>query len=113
MGTTVGAPILNDVPPNLITGVVKDPRGNVLPNILIEVKDKDNNPVRAFKTNPLGQFASATPILNGVYTMTFEDPQNKQKFDAIEITANGEVMLPLEVISTDERENLRKELFGT
>ncbi|HXS14731.1 MAG TPA: PrgI family protein [Candidatus Saccharimonadales bacterium] len=112
MGTVVGAPFTNDVP-NLIIGVIKDARGNVLPNILIEVKDKDNNPVRAFKTNPLGQFASATPILNGVYTMTFEDPQNKQKFDAIEITANGEVMLPLEVISTDERENLRKELFGT
>lgn len=110
--TSVGTPFVNDVP-NLITGVIKDPRGNVVPNILIEVKDKDNNPVRAFKTNPLGQFASATPILNGTYTITFEDPLGKHKFDTIEITATGEVMLPLEVISTDAREELRQELFGT
>lgn len=111
MGKAVGTPFITDTP-NLISGIVKDPRGNVLPNMLIEVKDKDNNPVRAFKTNPLGQFASATPVMNGVYTITFEDPQGKQKFDTVEITANGEVMQPLEVISVDAREELRKELFG-
>lgn len=109
--TLVGAPLINDVP-NLIAGVVKDPRGNVLPNILIEVKDKDNNPVRAFKTNALGQFASATPVVSGVYTITFEDPQDKQKFDTVEITANGTVLPQLEVISVDQREELRRELFG-
>lgn len=108
---TVGAPLINDVP-NLIAGVVKDPRGNVLPNMLIEVKDKDGNPVRAFKTNPLGQFASATPVISGVYTITFEDPQGKQKFDTVEITANGTVLPQLEVISVDQREELRRELFG-
>ncbi len=111
MGKTVGTPFLTDTP-NLISGVVKDPRGNVLPNILIEVKDKDNNPVRAFKTNPLGQFASATPVMNGTYTITFEDQGEKQKFDTVELTANGEVMQPIEVISVDAREELRKELFG-
>ena len=109
---SVGTPFVSDVP-NLISGIVKDPRGNVLPNMLIEVKDKDGNPVRAFKTNPLGQFASATPVVNGVYTITFEDPNNKQRFDTIELTANGEVLQPLEVISIDAREDLRKELFGT
>ncbi|HEX7042522.1 MAG TPA: PrgI family protein [Patescibacteria group bacterium] len=107
----VGTPLTNDVP-NLISGVVKDPRSNVLPNILIEVKDKDDNPVRAFKTNPLGQFASATPVISGVYTITFEDPQGKQKFDTVEITANGTVLPQLEVFSVDQREELRRELFG-
>ncbi len=108
---SVGTPLTNDVP-NLISGVVKDPRGNVLPNILIEVKDKDGNPVRAFKTNGLGQFASATPVISGVYTITFEDPQGKHRFDAVEITANGTVLPQLEVISVDQREELRRELFG-
>ncbi len=98
--------------PNLISGIVKDSRGNVLPNVLIEVKDKENNPVRAFKTNPLGQFASATPLQNGTYTISFEDPQNKHSFDTVEITASGETLLPFEVISVDKREELRKELFG-
>lgn len=98
--------------PNLITGVVKDARGNVLPNILIEVKDKDGNPVRAFKTNQLGQFASATPLLNGAYTITFEDPAKQHSFDALEITATGEVLPTFEMTSVDKREELRKELFG-
>lgn len=111
MGKSVGAPFVGDAP-NLIAGIVKDPRGNVLPNILIEVKDKDGNPVRAFKTNPLGQFASATPVISGTYTISFEDPNGKQRFDSIEITANGDIMQPLEVISIDAREDLRKELFG-
>jgi len=107
----VGTPFVGDAA-NLISGIVKDPRGNVLPNILIEVKDKDGNPVRAFKTNPLGQFASATPVINGIYTITFEDPNVKQRFDTVELQAEGEVMQPLEVISIDAREDLRKELFG-
>lgn len=106
-----GTPVSPDVP-NLILGVVKDSRGNILPNILIEVKDKDDNPVRAFKTNPQGQFASATPLLNGTYIISFEDPKKQQQFDTIEITADGTIIPPLEVISVDERENLRKSLFG-
>lgn len=105
------APMVSDFP-NIIMGVVKDARGNVLPNILIEVKDTDDNPVRAFKTNQLGQFASATPLLNGTYTILFEDPAKTHNFDAIQIEVIGEIMQPVEVISHDQREDLRKELFG-
>ncbi len=111
LSKSVGLPITPDVP-NLITGIVKDPRGNVLPNMLIEVKDRDGNPVRAFKTNNLGQFASATPLLTGTYTISFEDPAGKNNFDTVEINANGEILLPIEVISSDQREKLRQELFG-
>lgn len=112
MEVKVGVPIVPDDIPNLITGVVKDSRGNVLPNILVEVKDKEGSPVRAFKTNGLGQFASATPLLNGTYEVVFEDPKNEHKFDAIELVANGGVLMPLEIISTDAREELRKSLFS-
>lgn len=98
--------------PNIITGVVKDPRGNIISNILIEVKDQEGNPVRAFKTNSLGQFASATPLGNGTYTLTFEDPRNIHKFKNIELVAKGEDIPLLTVTSTDPREDLRKDLFG-
>lgn len=111
MGKSVGLPLTPDVP-NLMTGIIKDSRQNILPNILIEVKDKDGNAVRAFKTNNLGQFASATPLNNGTYTISFEDPQGKHSFDTVEITANGEILSPLEIISVDDREKLRQELFG-
>lgn len=111
LGKSVGLPILPEVP-NIISGIIKDPRNNPLPNILVEVKDNEGNPVRAFKTNGVGQFASATPLSNGIYRVEFEDPKNEAKFDAVEIQANGEIIMPLEIISVDKREELRKELFG-
>ena len=56
MAHQTGVPIVPEIP-NILSGVVKDARGNILVNILIEVKDKDGNPVRAFKTNShLGSF---------------------------------------------------------
>lgn len=109
--STVGLPSVPDVP-NIVLGIVKDPRGNILPNILVEIKDKDGNPVRAFKTNGLGQFASATPLMSGSYTIEFEDPKGNQKFETVAIEAKGEIMYPLEIISHDAREELRKELFS-
>jgi hypothetical protein len=98
--------------PNVVVGIVKDPRGNVLSNILVEVKDKSGNPVRAFKTNPLGQFASATPLSPGVYTIELEDPKGQNNFDVIQITANNEIMRPIEIISHDARDALRQQLFS-
>ncbi len=107
----LGLPHLPDSP-NLLIGIIKDSRGNVLAGILVEVKDKDGNPVRAFKTNQLGQFASATPLPNGSYTIEFEDPKAEQKFRAVSLTADGTILQPLIIVSIDAREELRKELFG-
>lgn len=111
LGKTLGLPIAPDVP-NLIAGIIKNPRGQLLPNILVEIKDAEGNAVRAFKTNGIGQFASATPLANGVYTLTFEDPTKRNKFDTIEFTASDEIILPIEVISVDTREELRRSLFN-
>lgn len=111
LGKSFGLPIAPEFP-NLVTGIVKDPRGNPLANILVEIKDADSNPVRAFKTNPLGQFASATPINNGTYTIEFEDPKSENKFDIIQFSATGQIILPIEVLSVDTREELRRSLFN-
>ena len=111
MEKSIGLPIASQEP-NLITGIVKDPRGNPLPNILVEVKDPEDNPVRAFKTNGLGQFAAATSLTNGKYIIAFEDPKGQNKFDTVEIEATGTPIMPLEIISVDPREELRRELFN-
>lgn len=110
MSASVGLPNVPDVP-NILIGIVKDPRGATLPGILVEVKDSSANPIRAFRTNQLGQFASATPLANGTYTLEFEDPKKVHKFDKVEIVANGTIMMPLEIFSYDEREDLRRALF--
>jgi hypothetical protein len=106
-----GVPVASEFP-NLVSGIIKDSRGNVLSGILLEVKNKNGESVRAFKTNALGQFASATQITNGSYTIEFEDPKKQHTFAKIAVEANGSIILPLEIISTDGREELRKELFG-
>jgi hypothetical protein len=108
---SIGLPHVSDTP-NVIVGIVKDSRGNVLPNMLVEVKDKDGNPVRAFKTNPLGQFASATPLAVGMYSIELEDPKKLHSFDVIRLTTNNQIMMPIEIISHDAREELRKQLFN-
>lgn len=105
-----GFPSLPDVP-NVALGIVKDPRNKVLQNILVEIVDKDGVPVRAFKTNALGQFRAATPLPNGTYKVFFEDPKKEHDFDTIEVTLSGEIFQPLEVFSIDQREKLRRELF--
>jgi hypothetical protein len=111
MTKSVGLPTVSEFP-NVISGIVKDPRGNPLPNILVEIKDSQANAVRAFKTNALGQFASATPLNNGDFTIEFEDPRGQNKFDTVGFKANGEIILPIEVISVDTREELRRSLFN-
>jgi hypothetical protein len=111
MTKSVGLPTTPEFP-NIITGILKDPRGNPLSNILVEVKDQQANAVRAFKTNALGHFASATPLTNGAYTIEFDDPKGQNKFDTVGFTAKGEIILPIEVISVDTREELRRSLFN-
>ena len=110
-GKSLGLPLVAEFP-NLVAGVIKNPRSNPLPNILVEVKDEAGNPVRAFKTNVLGQFISSTPLANGVYTISFEDPKEENKFDTIELSVTGGILTPIEIISLDTREELRRSLFN-
>lgn len=106
-----GFPTLPDIP-NIILGIIKDPRGKVLQNILVEVVDSNELPVRAFKTNALGQFISATPLPNGTYKIYFDDPGKTHEFETVQVEMKGEIFNPIEVTSVDQREKLRRDLFG-
>ena len=102
--------------PNLIAGVIKDPQRKLLPNIILTIKDKSGLPVRALKTNKLGQFTTATPLPNGTYLLEIEDPMKRYIFDVTQISLSGKIFLPIELIARGEkelmREKLSKELFG-
>jgi hypothetical protein len=110
-GKTIGALNIPDSP-NLVTGITRDARGNALTNILVEIRDKEGNPVRAFRTNEFGRFASATPLANGTYMIQFEDPRAQNKFEQMAVNVTGQIILPIEAISVDAREELRKSLFS-
>ncbi len=102
--------------PNLIAGVIKDPQRKLLPNIILTIKDKSGLPVRALKTNKLGQFTTATQLPNGTYLLEIEDPMKRYIFDVTQLSLSGRVFLPVEIIARGEkelmREKLSKELFG-
>lgn len=114
--TRAGIPKLTTFP-NVVTGIIKDYNGNLLPGILITVRDGNDTPLRALKTNKLGQFAASTPLPNGTYIVEIEDPKNTLVFDKIQIPINGAVASPIEVVAKSqkrvERDKLAKEIFGT
>ncbi len=102
--------------PNVVTGIIKDSDGRLLPNLIVTIKDKDGVPVRALKSNKLGQFAASTPLTEGVYVLDVEDPKNGYKFNRIEVSLANQVLPPLEISAISEkdvvRQKLTKELFG-
>ena len=102
--------------PNVVTGITRDSDNNLLPGVLVTVRDKDGVPVRALKTNRLGQFAASTPITNGTYLVEIEDPRGRYTFDRAQVTLNGSIVPALEIIAKSQkevaREKLAKEIFG-
>ncbi len=111
----IGMPAIPQTP-NIVSGVIRDAQKKLVPNIILTIKDNKNNPIRALKTNKLGQFATATPLPNGVYLIEVEDPLKRYAFDIAEITLSGKVFLPIAISAKGEKELLRekltKELFG-
>lgn len=90
------APPMTTVP-NVINGVVKDANGLLLSDTIIVVKDKNDEPVRALKTNKVGQFAISTALPSGTYLMEVE--KESYDFDYIEVKLTGEILAPIEIRS--------------
>jgi hypothetical protein len=88
------APSLTSAP-NVINGIVRDTAGLLLSNIIIVVKDGKGDPVRALKTNKIGQFAISTPLPNGTYILELESPNHN--FNNIQVELEGEVLPPIEI----------------
>lgn len=79
--------------PNVLNGIVKDKAGNYLEGVIAVIHDKEGLPVRALKTNKLGQFSGSTPLPNGLYTLGLE--KDNFTFDVLQIELTGEVLPPL------------------
>lgn len=90
--------------PNIISGIVKNEDGEGLPSIIVEVKDAQDIPVRAFKTNAKGQFAAATALTNGTYTIEVEDPRNFHTFDKTTITVDGTILSPVTIVGKGQKD---------
>lgn len=95
-------PLVKDIP-NVINGFVKDSRGRLLEGVVVIVKDDQNEPVRALRTNKLGQFVITTPLPNGRYTV--EVTKAGLKFDIITVDILGNVLAPIEFRASGLRTN--------
>jgi len=81
--------------PNIVSGMVFDKNGEIVEGALLEIIDKEGMPVRALKTNKLGQFIIATPLQNGQYEIEIE--KEGLNFDIIKFEAKGEIIPPFEI----------------
>ena len=81
--------------PNILSGVVKDNTGKLIENAILIVKDSTGIPVRALKTNRLGQFSISTPLKSGNHTIELE--KEGLDFDIIEFATSGKVLPPVEI----------------
>ena len=89
------APPIPPSKPNVIVGQVVDPKGAIVENAILEIKDEDGRSVRALKSNKLGHFMIVTPLANGKYQIITE--KEGLAFDPLTITVVGKVVLPIAV----------------
>ncbi len=85
--------------PPFFVGEVKNNKETPLPEILVYIKDQNNNPLRLLKTNPHGVFATFNPLPKGEYTMEAKDPRGSYLFDTMKIQLGETNPAPFTVIS--------------
>ncbi len=83
--------------PNIIVGYVHTPEKKIIDGAIVEICDPQGIPVRALKTNQLGQFQTATPLPNGIYEIELE--KEGYFFDIIKVNFEGKTIPPIEIIS--------------
>lgn len=81
--------------PNTITGQVMDANGKIIEAAIMEIRDANGRPVRAFKTNKLGHFIIVTPLANGRYEIITE--KEGYIFDTVTFEATGTIIPPIAI----------------
>ena len=81
--------------PNLLVGMVMDAQGKIVEGAIIEIRNSRDVPVRALKTNKLGQFRIVTPLKNDTYEI--ETEKEGFNFDIIKLVLKGEPVKPIEI----------------
>ncbi len=95
--TATVSPLAPPTVPNIISGVVKDAAGHLLEDVILIVKNEQGAPVRALKTNLLGQFSISTPLPSEKYQILPE--REGHKFSIIEFEAQGTILQPIEIVA--------------
>lgn len=81
--------------PNIIVGMVTDQQGKIIEDAIVEIQDTTGNPVRALRTNRLGQFRTATPLANGEYLLLTE--KEGYQFDILKLKVENKIIPPIKI----------------
>lgn len=85
--------------PNMIAGMVFSNEQKILDNTIVTIlKKADGTPVRALKTNQLGQFSVVTPLENGSYIISVE--KEGYRFDNYSLILDNRVVDPIVITAT-------------
>ncbi len=85
--------------PNILSGTVKNSAGQTIEGAVVIIKSQKGEPVRALKTNALGQFSISTPLMNGIYYIEADSSKKTGlTFDIISVEVKGEIISPLEIV---------------
>ena len=81
--------------PNVISGIVLSSGDTPLEGAILIIRNETGVPVRALKSNKLGQFLSATSLPKGSYQIEI-DAENED-FEPVALALNNEVLMPIEI----------------
>lgn len=80
--------------PNMVVGMVMGSDNKIVENAIVTILRKsDGTPMRALRTNSLGQFSIATPLESGEYVLSVE--HDGYHFDNASISLNNQVLGPI------------------
>lgn len=85
--------------PNIVSGVLKNRKDETLEDVILVIKNKKGEPVRALKTDRLGHFLISTPLPNGEYEIEIDKTgKTNLSFDIIPLKVEGGLLPSLEII---------------
>ena len=96
---TISAQMAQMVPltnkPNVISGIVLGSQNTPLAGAILIIRDETGIPVRALKSNRLGQFLSATSLPKGSYQIEID--AEGENFEPTALALNNQVLTPIEI----------------
>ena len=96
---TISAQMAQMVPltnkPNVISGIVLSSQNTPLEGAILIIRNETGVPVRALKSNRLGQFLSATSLPKGSYQIEID--AESEDFEPVALALNNDVLKPIEI----------------
>lgn len=81
--------------PNQVSIVVVDSKGNLLTDVVGIMKDSSGTPIRASKSNKLGQMLFSSSVSNGKYRITIS--KKGHIFPKITVVLDGNILSSFEI----------------